>query len=88
MTVAYLLQKALLLSLYLAGPLVAATVVIGLVIGFLQSALQLQEQALPFGIKLFVIIVMTALLGHWMTGQLLAFLVEIFDQMPWLGKGN
>jgi type III secretory pathway component EscS len=85
MTVAYLIQKALLLSLYLCGPLVGVAVLIGVIVGFFQSILQLQEQSLPFGLKLLATVLLLALLGNWMAGLLLGFLVEIFDQMPYIG---
>jgi flagellar biosynthesis protein FliQ len=30
-------------------------------------------------------VLLLALLGNWMAGLLLGFLVEIFDQMPYIG---
>lgn len=86
MSVAYLIQKALLLSLYLCGPLVGLTVIIGVVIGFFQTILQLQEQSLPFGLKLLATVLMLAVLGHWMSGLLLGFLSEILDQLVHIGN--
>lgn len=88
MSVAYLIQKALLLTLYISAPLVGATVLIGIVIGFVQTIMQLQEQSLPFGLKLIATILLLAVLGHWMTAQLMGFLIEIFDQLPYLSQGR
>lgn len=86
MTVAYLIQKALILSLYLCGPLVGVAVVIGVLVGFFQTILQLQEQSLPFGIKLFATVLLLAILGHWMSSLLLGFLSEILDQLGPIGS--
>lgn len=89
MNTAYLIQKALLLSLLIGAPLVLFTVVVGLLIGFVQAVMQLQEQSLPFGIKLVGVVFLLVLLGHWMTGQLLSFLIEVLDQLPYLsGRSN
>jgi type III secretion HrpO family protein len=88
MTSAYLIHKTLLLSLYLCAPLVGAVVVLGVIIGFIQTIMQLQEQSLPFGIKLVVVVILLVILGEWMTGQLLGFLNEIFDQIPYMSQGR
>ena len=86
MNIPYLLQKALILTLYISAPLIVVTIVLGIVIGIVQSVMQLQEQSLPFGIKLVATVMILALLGHWMGGQLLGFLVEIMDQLPYIGQ--
>ena len=51
--------------LALAGPALIAAAVVGLLVGFLQALLNLQDQALPFVIKLGVIILVLAATAFW-----------------------
>ncbi len=88
MTTAYLIQKALLLSLIIAAPLVGATVIIGLIISLVQAVMQLQEQSLPFGLKLIATVGLLVSLGPWMSGELMVFLSQILDQLAWNGGGR
>lgn len=86
MTTAFLIQKALLLSLIISAPLVGATVIIGLVISLIQAVMQLQEQSLPFGIKLVVTVGLLVALGPWIAGELMVFFSQILDQLVWVGR--
>jgi type III secretion protein S len=81
MNATYLIQKALILSFMISGPLVLVIVVLGVVISLIQAVMQLQEQALPFGIKLLATVGVLAVLGHWMSAELLTFLREILQQL-------
>ncbi|MDY7578372.1 EscS/YscS/HrcS family type III secretion system export apparatus protein [Herbaspirillum sp. RTI4] len=63
------LQLALLLS---ALPVVVATV-IGLLVGLLQTVTQLQEQTLPFGVKLLAVVICLLLTTGWYGEHLLNF---------------
>lgn len=70
-------NKALYLILILsAGPVMVATVV-GLMVGLLQTVLQLQEQTLPFGIKLLSVTLCLFLLSGWYGETLLSFGQEV-----------
>jgi type III secretion HrpO family protein len=66
-------NKTLYLILLLsAAPVIVATLV-GLIVGLFQTVTQLQEQTLPYGIKLLSVIVCLIVLMGWMTGQMLEF---------------
>ncbi|KUM05626.1 EscS/YscS/HrcS family type III secretion system export apparatus protein [Chromobacterium subtsugae] len=70
-------NKALYLVLLMsAWPIVVATV-IGLLVGLFQTVTQLQEQTLPFGIKLFGVSLCLFLLSGWYGETLLAFGREV-----------
>lgn len=70
-------NKALLLILTLsAGPIIVATV-IGLLVGLFQTVTQLQEQTLPFGVKLLGVSICLFLLSGWYGETLLAFSRQI-----------
>ncbi|KVP02865.1 EscS/YscS/HrcS family type III secretion system export apparatus protein [Burkholderia ubonensis] len=70
-------NKALHLVLLLsAWPIIVATT-IGLLIGLFQTVTQLQEQTLPFGIKLFGVSLCLFLLSGWYGETLLNFGREV-----------
>lgn len=66
-------------SLYVVVKLVILLVLPGLIVGVLvslfQAATQINEQTLSFLPRLLVI----ALAGHWIVGQLMTFCIEIFN---------
>lgn len=66
-------NKTLWLILLLsAAPVIVATVV-GLTIGLFQTVTQLQEQTLPYGVKLLAVMVCLVVLMGWMAGEMLEF---------------
>lgn len=70
-------NKAVYLILILsAGPVLVATV-IGLIIGLIQTVTQLQEQTLPFGIKLIGVVCCLFLLSGWYGDTLVTFSKEV-----------
>ena len=71
-------NKALYLVLLLsAWPIIVATIV-GLLVGLFQTVTQLQEQTLPFGIKLLSVGLVLFLLSGWYGERLLEFSREAF----------
>ena len=70
-------NKTLYLILILsAGPILVATVV-GLLVGLFQTVMQLQEQTLPFGIKLLGVTLCLFILSGWYGETLLGFGQEV-----------
>ncbi len=69
--------KALWLVLLLSAAPVAVATIIGLLVGLLQTVTQLQEQTLPFGIKLLGVCVCLFLLSGWYGETLLAYGREV-----------
>jgi len=77
----YYVNQALLISLMVAGPVVLVTTLLGFVLGILQAVFQLQDQALPFGIKLVVITFILIALGPWIADMMIQFTQTMFNQM-------
>jgi type III secretion protein S len=75
----YYVNQALWLSFLLAAPVVVVTMFLGLVLGLLQAVFQLQDQALPFAIKLLSVTLVLMVLGPWMSGTLMQFTHTILD---------
>lgn len=70
-------NKAVWLVLILSAfPVIVATV-IGLLVGLFQTVTQLQEQTLPFGIKLLGVCICLYLLSGWIGGTLMGYSREV-----------
>jgi flagellar biosynthetic protein FliQ len=76
--------QSILLATKLAAPILIVALGIGLVIGLLQSATQIQEQTLTFVPKLAGIAIVILLAGHWMLGETVAFTHSLFNMIPQL----
>ena len=76
--------QAIWLATKLAAPILGVSLVIGLVIGLLQSATQIQEQTLTFVPKLAGVALVILLAGHWMLGETIAFTHSLFNMIPTL----
>ena len=76
--------QSILLATKLAAPILIVALGIGLAIGLLQSATQIQEQTLTFVPKLAGIALVILLAGHWMLGETIAFTQSLFNMIPQL----
>ncbi|MFZ4215478.1 EscS/YscS/HrcS family type III secretion system export apparatus protein [Pantoea endophytica] len=61
-----------------AVPVIVATT-IGLLVGLFQTVTQLQEQTLPFGVKLLGVCICLFLLSGWFGDVLLEFSYEVMN---------
>ncbi|WP_195462743.1 flagellar biosynthesis protein FliQ [Anaerotruncus colihominis] len=77
-------QQAIILAFKLAGPLLAVSIIIGLVIAIFQAATQIHEQTLTFVPKIVAIALMMLLLGPWMITMLSDFMRNLFSMIPTL----
>jgi type III secretion HrpO family protein len=75
----YYVKQTLYLTLLLAGPVVLVTSILGLLLGFMQAVFQLQDQAMPFAIKLGGVVLILIALGPWMGQVLIDFTGDIFS---------
>lgn len=83
-TVLELTKQALMLTLLLSGPPIAAAALVGLAVAFLQAATQLQEQTFAYAIKFVVIVVTLFLTGALIGGTLYTYADKIFVEFPGL----
>ncbi|MBQ7757275.1 MAG: flagellar biosynthesis protein FliQ [Oscillospiraceae bacterium] len=74
-------HEALVLSLKLAGPILIASILIGLVVAIFQAATQIHEQTLTFVPKLLVIAIILLVCGSWMITNLNEFFEMIFKRI-------
>lgn len=74
--------QSIILTTKLAGPMLLVSLLIGLGVGLLQSATQVQEQTLAFVPKLIGIALVIVLAGNWMLAQVTGFTHNLFDMVP------
>jgi len=72
-------RDALILALKIAAPILGAGVLIGLAISILQSITSIQEQTLTFVPKIFVMVIVAAVLISWIARRIGEFAVEMFQ---------
>ncbi|MFZ5943693.1 MAG: flagellar biosynthesis protein FliQ [Bacillota bacterium] len=82
----YLAREAVYTVLIIAGPLLAGSIIVGLIISIFQATTQIQEQTLTFVPKLIVILVMLVVFGPVMLNILMDFTKNIFEAIPMLGS--
>lgn len=80
-TVIYILREALTLVIMVAGPLLAVSLVIGLLVSIFQATTQIQEQTLTFVPKLLGVLLTLLLLGSWMLNMVVEFAQTFLGEM-------
>ncbi len=80
-TVLELAQHALRTTLLVAGPMLLAGMLVGLVISIVQAATQVNEMTMTFVPKIVAVMVVLVLSLPWMIRQLTAFTVSIFERI-------
>jgi flagellar biosynthetic protein FliQ len=79
-------RHGLWITVLLAGPLLAAALVVGVVVGLFQAATQINEATLSFVPKLAAIALALLLAGGWMLGLLVDYTRELYQAIPgWIG---
>ncbi|MGH7040959.1 MAG: flagellar biosynthesis protein FliQ [Acetobacteraceae bacterium] len=82
---AILLEAGLLVALKLGGPLLAVSLVVGLVISLFQAITQVNESTLSFVPKIVALAATLVLLGPFMLGTLEAYARLLFDRIVAIG---
>lgn len=77
-------QQAMEMAAMLAGPLLIASLAIGLLIGVFQAATQINEMTLSFIPKLAVIMIVLMMFGNWMLTSMMDFTRRLYENIPFL----
>ena len=77
-------RQALWLAVLLAGPMLGAALAVGLFIGVIQAAIQIQEMTLSFIPKLLALVVVLFVAGPWMLRIIVTFSERLFMDIPGL----
>ena len=70
-----------------SAPILISALVVGVVIGLIQTVLQVQEATLTFVPKLIAIAVILMVSGGWMLAELEDFMIRSLDSLPALIAG-
>lgn len=73
-----LAYQGLLLILILSAPPVLISMFLGTIVAIFQAATQIQEQTLPFVVKLVAVTLTLIFMGGWLGSQIMSFSTNIF----------
>ena len=74
-----LVRTALLITLKIAGPILIAGLVVGLIVSIVQSVTSIQDQTLSFVPKIAVMLIATILLVPWVAQRLIEYATELLS---------
>lgn len=80
-TVISIAQNALLLTIYVAAPMLGLSLIVGLAVSIFQATTQIQEQTLSFIPKILAIIIAIAVFGSWMLNMLVEYTNELYGNI-------
>ncbi|MFM2410441.1 MAG: hypothetical protein RL481_1269 [Pseudomonadota bacterium] len=80
-----LMNQMLWQCMLVAGPILAAILIVGLIISIIQATTQLQEMTLSYVPKMVVAGLLLIMLGPWMIGRITQFALHTIRMIPSLG---
>ena len=75
-------RQAVEMTLMMAGPLLLAALVIGLIVSIFQAATQINEQTLSFIPKLVGMFLVLILAGPWMLQMMVDYIRRLIESIP------
>jgi flagellar biosynthetic protein FliQ len=81
-TVMDLAHGTLIVTCVIAAPMLAVSLIVGLVIGMLQAATSINEAALSFIPKILLLVVTLFAIGPWMLRMLIDFTHDLYSSIP------
>ncbi|WP_086929868.1 type III secretion system export apparatus subunit SctS [Agarilytica rhodophyticola] len=81
-----IVKQALMLVVQLSMPPLMAALTFGILISLVQTLFQVQDQTLPFAVKLIAVSLVLAMTGAWIGGEVLNLLGMVFGLLPDIGN--
>jgi len=81
-------QEAVMVTLYIAGPLLLAGLLVGLSVSVFQAVTSVQENTLTYIPKLIAVFGMLLVLLPWMMNMMLSYASRLLINMPMFGRGG
>jgi flagellar biosynthetic protein FliQ len=75
-------RNALLLTVMLAAPMMAAALVVGLLVSVFQALTQINEQTLSFVPKILAVFAALLVAGPWLLNSLVGYTTGLFTMLP------
>ena len=79
-------RNAFMIALQIGGPLLAGSLIVGMLVSVFQAVTQINEQTLSFVPKILVVAGALAVLGPWMATTLVNYMVGTFNALPQLAR--
>jgi flagellar biosynthetic protein FliQ len=79
-------RNAFTVALQIGGPLLGASLVVGMIVSIFQAVTQINESTLSFVPKILVVAGGLAVLGPWMATTLVSYMVNTFNLLPSLAR--
>ena len=80
--VMYIGQEAIKTILYVAGPMLGLSLVVGLLVSAFQAMTQINEMTLSFIPKLLVLVAALLIAGPWMLQVIINYTQNLFTSIP------
>ncbi|WP_224558188.1 type III secretion system export apparatus subunit SctS [Pectobacterium versatile] len=71
-------NSALLVVLKLTAVPIAFATIVGVIVGLFQTVMQIQEQTLPFGLKMLAVFASFFMLIEWFSAEMINFTTDAF----------
>jgi flagellar biosynthetic protein FliQ len=81
-TVTTIGQQALWVTIMIAAPLLGSALAVGLFVGMIQAATQINEMTLSFIPKLLVLVMALVISGPWMLSVIVNYTRQLMEQIP------
>ena len=81
-TVTTIGQQALWVTMLIASPMLVSALGVGLLIGMIQAATQINEMTLSFIPKLLVLVISIVVAGPWMLRVIINYTQQLMEQIP------
>ena len=78
-------QQGLMTALWVAGPILIASLIVGSLVSVLQAVTQIQEITLVFVPKIVAVFLVVAITGGWMLQMMVAFGTQMFSSISTTG---
>lgn len=80
-----LFEKAIMLVVVLSAPPLLVAIGSGVIISLIQTVFQIQDQTLPFAVKLIAVSITLAITGVWIGGEIALLTQAIFTRIVDIG---
>ena len=80
-----LFKQGMIMVVMLSAPPLLVAVVVGVIVSLLQALLQVQDQTLPFALKLVAVTATLALTGRWIGTEIIQFAGQTFNLIAMTG---
>jgi type III secretion protein S len=79
-------QQGLWMAVILSAPPLIIATLFGVIVSLLQAVTQIQDQTLPYVVKLVSVAVTVAAVGRWFGSELLQLCNVAFQLIPYIGR--